>query len=912
MASDADRPRGLSALDAPPAPLREVRYEVSRDFVQLLEQAGVSLLVSTYQAGKLVVVGTDRGELVLSFLNFEQAMGLALSRQMMAVGTRYQVWLLARETAMASQLNRGRAHDDCYLARRSHFTGQIHIHELAWGGADGSELWIVNTLFSCLCTLDDRHSFVPRWRPPFISGLAAEDRCHLNGLAMDAGQPRFVAAMSESDQPQGWRPTKVQSGCVIDVASGEAVVRGLAMPHSPRLAGGRLWVLDSGRGNISVIDPASGRFESVEQVPGYTRGLAFHGPFAFVGMSRIRETSTFGGVPIAERRDELRCGVAVVDMRRGKAVAYIEFKTGVEEIFAVEVVPDVRCPFVSGPSPTDDDTQAVWVVPQAAGDRVQGSGFRIQSSVSSSQPPLTTHQSPQTAEEWNDHGGRLMEQAQYDAAEAAYRRALEIKPQCGAAWANLAFLTADRGQTEEGRRLYEIAYKHQPSPQLGIVRATVLPPIYRDARHIQQVREVFASEVAALVAGGVRIDPTRTTTPTVFFLAYQGLNDRDLMAQLGSLAVSPRSWKPPAHRSPGQRTRIGFLSRYLCDHTIGKLNVGIIEKLDRKRFEVVVLSAAAMDDSVTRRIRQAADRYLGLPGELGAALDMISGQSLDILHYPDIGMAPFTYTLAHSRLAPLQTVTWGHPVTSGLPTIDHFISCRDAEAEGADAHYTECLGRLSRLGVCMERPHRSGPGRKREYFQLSDDSHVYACPQMMFKFHPDFDEVLAGVLRGDPRGVVVIIEAKYREWQELLVNRWSRNMPDVVSRIRFVPRMPRCDFLELLACSDVMLDPFPFGGGHSSYEALALGLPVVTLPGSFLRGRLTYAMYCQMGYRNFIASGAADYIQLALRLGADSAERASASAAILQSCDSLFGDVEAVRELEQYWEEALEQRLASI
>src|SRR5436309_1918412 len=185
---------------APPVAMREVRYEVSRDFVPILAEAGASLLISTYQAGKLVVVGTDRGELTLSFHNFEQAMGLALSRETLAIGTRYQVWLLAREAGMAAQLDRGHAYDDCYLARRSHFTGQIHIHELAWGSGEGvgnrgsgvggqetgdrgqgteGELWVVNTLFSCLATLDERHSFVPRWQPKFISGLAAEDRCHL-------------------------------------------------------------------------------------------------------------------------------------------------------------------------------------------------------------------------------------------------------------------------------------------------------------------------------------------------------------------------------------------------------------------------------------------------------------------------------------------------------------------------------------------------------------------------------------------------------------------------------------------------------------------------------------------------------------------------------------------------------------
>jgi tetratricopeptide (TPR) repeat protein len=908
----------------PPAPMRDVRYEVSRDFVPILAEAGVSLLISTYQAGKLVVVGTDAGKLTLSFHNFEQAMGLALSRDMIAVGTRYQVWLLAREAGMAAQLDRGQAYDDCYLARRSHFTGQIHIHELAWGFSDvrnqksevGSdrtetqqsrnsltsdlcpptsahELWVVNTLFSCLATLDDRHSFVPRWRPKFISGLAAEDRCHLNGLAIQDDRPKYVTAMSETNLPQGWRPTKVTSGCVIDVASGEAITRGLAMPHSPRLAGGRLWVLNSGLGNISFVEPASGRIEAVEQVPGYTRGLAFHGPLAFVGLSRIRETSTFGGVPIAERRDELRCGVAVIDMRRGKAVAYIEFKSGVEEIFAVEVVPHARCPFISGPTPTDDDTAAVWMVPQ------------MQSSPHA--PREDRHHAERDgyygAEQWNDHGGRLMEAGEYDAAAAAYRRAIEIKPTCGAAWANLAFLTADRGQTEAGRQLYAEAYRHQPSPQLRIVQATVLPPIFRDVEHVREARERFSNEVAQLVADGVTMDPTRTTTPSYFFLAYQGFDDRDLMAQLASVAPSPR--KPHQRRRAKQgRIRLGFLSQYLCDHTIGQLNLGIIERLEKKRFELVVLSTSGREDAVTTRIRQAVDRYVEVPHEVPAALDVVASQELDILHYPDIGMAPFTYGLAHSRLAPIQTMTWGHPVTSGLPTIDWFLSCEHAETNESDAHYTERLVRLSRLNVCLARPERKGPPRTRGHFRLPNDAHIYACPQMLFKFHPDFDAVLAGVLRGDPRGIVVTIDAKYPEWRQLLVDRWTRTMPDVVERIRFLSKMPRADFMELLACSDVMLDPFPFGGGHTSYEALALGLPVITLPGDQLRGRLAYAMYRQMGYTDLLAKGTDDYIRLALRLGTDSQERAAAAAAILESCGVLFDDRAIVRELEDFWEPA--------
>jgi uncharacterized protein (TIGR03032 family) len=360
MHSPVEPPSGPAPQAVPPE-LREVRFEHTANFPAILEQLGVSLLATTYQAGKLGVFSAHHGKLVMAFHNFERAMGLALKPGRIAVGAHSQVWFLRSYPDVAPRLPPAGQHDACYLARSAQFTGDIHIHDLAWCG---EELWIVNSLFSCLCTLHEHHSFVPRWRPKFISALAAEDRCHLNGLAVVNGQPKYVSFMAESDTKGGWRPTKATSGCIAEVPSGEVVARGFAMPHSPRFHRGRLFVLNSGHAQLSTVELATGKVEVIAELGGYTRGLGLWGDLAFVGLSKIRETSTFGGLPIDAQRASLKCGIAVVNVATGEKLARFEFHSGVEEIYDVQVLP-LRFPVFSGPYPHRDGGEPIWTVPQS-------------------------------------------------------------------------------------------------------------------------------------------------------------------------------------------------------------------------------------------------------------------------------------------------------------------------------------------------------------------------------------------------------------------------------------------------------------------------------------------------------------------------------------------------------------------
>ena len=338
--------------------LTAVDYEHSPSLTRLLGQLGASLVISTYQAGKVITVGVHRQKADIHFYHFEQAMGIARTPAGLAVGSRRQVWTLAGMPDLGPKVGPAGTYDIAFLTRQSHYTGPVMGHEMAWGNG---QLWFINTLFSCLCVLHPDYNFAPRWKPPFVSALAPEDRCHLNGLALEGEEPRYVTALGETDTAGGWRANKGSGGCLVDVRTGTVVLRGLCMPHSPRVHQGRVYFLDSGHGRLCVLDGS--RPTVVAGVTGYTRGMDLWGPYAFVGMSRIRETSVFGGLPIADDRDRLRCGVAVIDLRTGRLAAFLHFLAGVEEIFEVKVLPGYRCPILSGPLPDVDQTEPLWLSP---------------------------------------------------------------------------------------------------------------------------------------------------------------------------------------------------------------------------------------------------------------------------------------------------------------------------------------------------------------------------------------------------------------------------------------------------------------------------------------------------------------------------------------------------------------------
>ncbi|MFN7625484.1 MAG: TIGR03032 family protein, partial [Pirellula sp.] len=512
----------------------------------------------------------------------------------------------------------------------------------------------MNTLFSCLCTLEEDFNFYPRWRPPFISQLIDQDRCHLNGLALEHGIPRFVTVLGLTDEPAGWRSNKKNGGAILDVPSGEIISNGLCMPHSPRIHQGKLWVLNSGCGELAMVDMRSGRLDTVATLPGYTRGLAFHGNYAFIGLSRIRETNVFGGLPIGEHPERLHCGLAIVDITSGRTVATLRFKSGVEELFAVEILPGLLNPKISGPSPVAGEDNEIWIVPplqsQTMSPRVAIGAASVRpvsdaplstdptaprsvpshtsevclSNADASQLAGNNHEAlewlkraviidPNSVAAWNRLGNLHQDLNDKTEAMACYRKAILADPSFAPAHQNLGVLHEANNEPIRALHHFERAQDSSPNAMNLMLAGKVLPIIYESKSQIAYWRQRLVACIDGLVEQRITIDTNDSLIPTSFHFAYQGENDRHLMEQLAKvyrgvdLCDSSREIRS---RPRSKRIRVGFVSAYFCQHTIGLLNLGLIENLSRDRFEVFVIALRHHTDHYADRFRVAADHYV--------------------------------------------------------------------------------------------------------------------------------------------------------------------------------------------------------------------------------------------------------------------------------------------------------------
>ena len=509
-----------------------------------------------------------------------------------------------------------------------------------------------------------------------------------------------------------------------------------------------------------------------------------------------------------------------------------------------------------------------------------------------------------------------------EGAERAYQAASAATPGSTRAPNALADLYWETGFFDQARALYAaVAREHPANYKAALGSKLLLPAVYDSAEHLAETRAGYIDGLAQLNA---MADTFRWKRPhdalnearwTNFYLAYQGGRDRELQRDFGTLARTvlrnaKAEWfeMPSRARLDGRKIRVGFFSYFFFNCTAGRYFASWIHGLDRERFESTVYYTNPWVADDTRAIAASATRFRHLPGRpLAILAEQVLADQLDVLVYPELGMNSDTFTLATLRLAPVQVAGWGHPTTTGLESIDWFLSSADMEPEDGASSYTEKLALLPGLGTRYARPDEHEEATRAE-LGLPADKRLYLVPQSIFKIHPDNDALLAEVMAQDPDGRIVMFAANHAALTSRFVKRigveFARRGMTVAERIIFLPYMTHGAYLALNRVCDVMLDTVHWSGGNTSLDALASGLPVITLPGNLMRGRQSMGMLRILGVPELVAADADDYVRRAVELARDGERRTAVSRSIVANLERLFDRDEPVRAFNDFLERA--------
>jgi protein O-GlcNAc transferase len=516
---------------------------------------------------------------------------------------------------------------------------------------------------------------------------------------------------------------------------------------------------------------------------------------------------------------------------------------------------------------------------------------------------------PNHAAAHNNLGNLLKDARRHGEAADCYAAAIAADASYAPAHRNLGDAREAAGDFAGARTAYAAAIHLRGDTGTRIRDALLLPVIMDSNDQIDALRARMEARLDELLDDDLHLtDPLFEVGGTNFLSPYHGQDDRAIqekIAQIYAKACPALNYRAPHVDQwmaglEGGPMRIGFVSAFFHEHSIGRLNVNLIQGLPRPEFEVHVFSFSSVADPMGLRIEQGADHFHRLSPDLDAARRAIAAAELDCLYFTDNGMEPLSYFLAFSRLAPIQCATWGHPVTTGIAAMDYFISSRRIEAQGAEAAYSETLVRLDDFSHVIP-----NPAEAMDSDGGGGGDQVLACPQSLFKFHPDFDPILNRILAENPSARLDIIAGSRDNWTQLLRARLEQTVPAGSGRIRFVDRMGRDDYLRFLQRADAVLDTPHFCGGVTSFEALAVGTPVVTLPGAHTRGRLTLGLYRQMGYTDCVAEDDEGYAALVTRLLKEPDFAADARRQIRKGAMRIFNPAQSVRQHAKFFARAM-------
>ena len=408
--------------------------------------------------------------------------------------------------------------------------------------------------------------------------------------------------------------------------------------------------------------------------------------------------------------------------------------------------------------------------------------------------------------------------------------------------------------------------------------------------------------------------PGDTITTNFFHLGYHARENLELMKNTSDLfrQIIPNInyvSKNIDKQKKQKKIKVGFISEFLTKHTVGKLFGGLIKNIDRKKFDIIIFHTYRTKKSLIKNeIDSHSNKVINLSNRIKEQHEQVEKENLDIIFYPEIGMSPITYFLAFARLAPVQIVSWGHPETTCINTIDYFLSSTLLEPNNAKRKYSERLICLSQFPLYYEPPQNLGPLKNRKDLKLPENIRLYGCPQSLFKLHPDFDLILTEILFQDPEGCIVLIggEGKKKYWSEILKKRWSKSFSILNKKVLFTNTLSLLEFISLCKCVNVLLDPLHFGGGNSFLEAMLVGTPSITMPGTHLKTNITAAAYKQMKILSPpIVQSSKEYINLAVQLAQDSKKNLSLREELKTAANKyLYNNLKALKEFEQFLEEA--------
>lgn len=507
-------------------------------------------------------------------------------------------------------------------------------------------------------------------------------------------------------------------------------------------------------------------------------------------------------------------------------------------------------------------------------------------------------------------------------AEAFLRRACDSAPGDPEPARLLAYVLKRLNRPAEAKAVSrEVLAKYPADLQAAVIEALALPAVPASAEALAAARADYAAGLDTLLAREALFAQDAAQVLKLqsenFHLAYQGGDDRELQSRYAGLLsrlgerAEPRLYTRRDKRRlpPGERIRVGFLSGFFRDCTAGKYFRSWAAGLDRRRFEVFVYYTAYVRDAFSEALAKEIEHHRHIVDTVPRIADVVLADALDVLVFPEVGMDTSGYLLAGMRLAPVQCAGWGHPVTTGQGAIDHYLTCAAMEPEGAQAHYTERLVPLPGIGTAYARP---GPASGKPAKELGlPEGTRYLCPQSLFKVHPDNDALFARVLAADPAGRLVFFEDQdpplTRDFRARLGLALATHGIGE-DRVTFLPRAGHADYLRVNALCDVMLDTLHWSGGNTTLDAIAAGLPVVTLPGAFMRGRQSAGMLALAGVPELIAKDAEDYVRLATRLGTDPAWRSATGRKLAEGSARLFDDPAPVEALGRFLEGLHEPR----